>query len=252
MSLEQTDAIVLRVFPWSETSCVASIFTRDFGKKSVLAKGARRPKSPFEAALDLLSMCRVVFIPKSADALDLLTEAKLSRRFRAGTRDLLRLYCGYYLAELLERFCEKDDKHPDLFELAEATLLALEEPDFEIRAIVLRWELQMLRILGHLPNWENCVHCGKSVELDQEVVFGAIAGGILCLDCQSSSRQTIRIANQVRVVMLKFSEPDWRSLSLKEYSSTHRKAIRGVMKFYFQTLLDSQLRLDGYLEELGR
>ncbi len=66
MPAEQTDALVLRLIPWSETSFIASIYTREFGKLSVLAKGARRPKSPFEAALDLLSICRVVFIPSLA------------------------------------------------------------------------------------------------------------------------------------------------------------------------------------------
>ena len=125
MAVEQSDAIVLRVIPWSETSLIAHIYTRDFGKLSVLAKGARRPKSPFEAALDLLSICRVVFISKSSDALDLLTEAKLTRRFRGGSRDLLRLYAGYYVAELLERLTDKQDRQPEIFELAEDTLTAI-------------------------------------------------------------------------------------------------------------------------------
>ena len=120
MAAEQTDALVLRVFPWSETSCIASVYTRNFGKLSVLAKGARRPKSPFEAALDLLSICRVVFIPKSGDALDLLTEAKLLRRFRAGAADLLRLYSGYYVAELLDRLTDKGDEQPELFAFVDA------------------------------------------------------------------------------------------------------------------------------------
>src|SRR5690606_28430132 len=81
MSSEKTDAIVIRLVEFSESSAVVTLFTRDFGKISGLAKGARRPKSAFESALDLLAVCRIVFLHKSSDALDLLTEAKLERRF---------------------------------------------------------------------------------------------------------------------------------------------------------------------------
>ena len=51
-----------------------------------MAKGARRPKSPFEAALDVLALCRIVFLNKNSDAMGLLTEAKLERRFRSATQ----------------------------------------------------------------------------------------------------------------------------------------------------------------------
>ncbi len=75
-------AIVLRTVEFSETSLILTLFTREFGKVRGLAKGARRLKSAFESALDLLALCRIVFLRKSSEALDLLTEAKLLRRFR--------------------------------------------------------------------------------------------------------------------------------------------------------------------------
>src|SRR5204863_4232737 len=94
-------AIVLRLVEFSETSLVTTLFTEDFGKVGALAKGARRPKSAFEGALDLLALVRILFLRKSSDSLDLLTEARLERRFRSAQRDLPRLYAGYYVAELL-------------------------------------------------------------------------------------------------------------------------------------------------------
>ena len=147
MATEQTDAIILRTYPWSETSLIANMYTRDFGKISAVAKGARRAKSPFEVALDLLSYCRVVFIAKSSDSLDILTGAKLEQRFRIGARDLMRLYAGYYVAELLDRLTDKGDKQPELFELALETLRNLADLEFDLRAIVLRFELQSLAAL---------------------------------------------------------------------------------------------------------
>ena len=89
MNSEQATALVLRVVEFSETSSVVTLFTREFGKIHGLAKGARRPKGPFESALDLLGLCRIVFLRKSSGALDLLTEAKLLKRFRPRGRELV-------------------------------------------------------------------------------------------------------------------------------------------------------------------
>src|SRR6185295_11276035 len=126
MSSEKSRAIVLKLVEFSESSCVVTLFTEDFGKIGALAKGARRPKSPFEGSLDLLSLLRIVFLHKSSEALDLVTEAKLERRFRSAQRDLARLYAGYYVAELLAELTERGDPHRTLFQAADAALSALD------------------------------------------------------------------------------------------------------------------------------
>ncbi len=111
MAAEKTLAIVLRVIEFSETSCVVTLYTREFGKITGLAKGARRKKSPFESALDVLALVRLVFLRKTPPALDLLTEAKLERRFRAGSVPSCTIWrrerSGSWIQEqtLLGRFC---------------------------------------------------------------------------------------------------------------------------------------------------
>src|SRR5262249_37105685 len=155
-------AIVLKVIEFSETSCVVTLFTEDFGKIGALAKGAWRPKSPFEGALDLLALVRIVFLHKSSEALDLLTEAKLERRFRAAQRDLERLYAGYYVAELLAELTDASDPDRELFAAADATLLALDR-DAGVPETVLRFELTALRLVGHQPSLDQCVVCGREM-----------------------------------------------------------------------------------------
>ena len=155
-----------------------TLFTREFGKLGALAKGARRLKNPFESALDLLALCRIVFLHKSSEALDLVTEAKLLRRFRPGGRDLFGLYAGYYVAELLGELTDENDPHPELFDLADETLEALAAGEAVPRRIV-RFELGALRLLGHMPALENCAECGTPVDTTGRVAFGQIHGGVL-------------------------------------------------------------------------
>src|SRR5215472_18675964 len=98
---EKATGLVVRTTDWSETSRIATIWTREFGKVRVLAKGGRRLKSNFEVALDLLTVCRIVLLRKSSGSLDLLTEAQVAERFPALRTNLPALYAAYYLAELL-------------------------------------------------------------------------------------------------------------------------------------------------------
>lgn len=181
MSAEKTLAIVLRTIEFSETSLVVTLFTEDFGKVSALAKGARRPKGPFDAALDLLAICRVVFLRKSSGALDLLTEAKLQRRFRAAGRNLSALYAGYYIAEMLRELTDEHDPHRELFHLAHDTLIALDaltpSQNQEVPRHVLRFEMAALRLLGHLPALDRCAGCGAKVSVARRVAFGLLSGG---------------------------------------------------------------------------
>ena len=185
MASEKTRAIVLRVVEFSESSCVLTLFTEQFGKVGALAKGARRPKGPFEGALDLLALVRIVFLHKSSEALDLLTEAKLERRFRSAERDLSRLYAGYYVAELLSELTDNGDPHPELFALADETLLAL-DGGRPVAPLVLRFEVLALRLLGHLPSLDECVGCGQAVP--ERAAHGVWPGGRRRAVCEVPAR----------------------------------------------------------------
>lgn len=248
MSSEKTDAIVIRLVDFSESSAVVTLFTRDFGKISGLAKGARRPKSAFESALDLLAVCRIVFLHKSSDALDLLTEAKLERRFRAATRDLSRLYAGYYLAELLNDLTEPGDPHPELFEAADAALAALDGQG-DVPAVIARFELTLLRFVGHLPELESCVECSTPIASTGRVSFGLLSGGVLCPKCRSGKRQvaSVQAATIAEMHMLASDQRPWAESQLDR---ARLGELRGVLNHYFANLLGKRPRMVSYLGTL--
>lgn len=250
MPSEKSLAIVVRVIEFSETSCIVTLFTRDFGKIGALAKGARRPKSPFESALDLLAICRVVFLRKSSDALDLLTEAKLERRFRAAARDLTRLYAGYYVAELLRELTDTGDPHPELFDAAVAALVELDGQG-DVPAVVLRFELTLLHWLGHLPSWDRCAGCGLAAPDTPRVAFGPAAGGVLCGKCRAGQRQVVSVSAGVIRTLRKFSDLEsdgWRRLTLDRQQ---RGELRGLMNHYLNGLLGKRPLLQSYLGSLN-
>jgi len=153
MPAEKALALVVRTTDWSETSRIATLFTREFGKVRVLAKGGRRLKSNFETALDLITVCSIVFLRKSSDSLDLLTEAQVSERFPRLRQSLPALYSAYYMAELLSDGTQDYDPHPNLFD---AVVQGLREFGSDGICTPLRLaalELVWLRELGTARFW---------------------------------------------------------------------------------------------------
>jgi DNA repair protein RecO (recombination protein O) len=246
MSSEKATAIVLKVVEFSETSSIVTLFTREFGKIHALAKGARRPKGPFESALDLLGQCQVVFLRKSSGALDLLTEAKLQRHFRPSGRDLSCLYAGYYVAELLTELTDDYDPHAPLFDLADQVLQELARGG-NVSMLVLRFELAALAILGHLPSLDTCVECGSPVPHTDRVAFGMLAGGVLCANCKSGKRQVVSIAGPTLNTMASLADLNsdaWRNI---EIDSRSRGELRGLMHNYIAHMLGHKPRMHEWL-----
>jgi DNA repair protein RecO (recombination protein O) len=251
MNSEKATALVLRVVEFSETSSVVTLFTREFGKIHGLAKGARRPKGPFESALDLLGLCRIVFLRKSSGALDLLTEAKLLKRFRPRGRELSSLYAGYYVAELLNELTDDYDPHPELFDEAETILAALATGDGAagdaVATLIARFELVTLNLLGHLPSLEQCVECGQPVEPVGRVAFGLLAGGVFCTRCRAGKRQVLSVSAGVLRAMIRLADRSgdaWRRLEIDRRTGGE---LRAVLNHYLSHLLGHKPKMQAYL-----
>ncbi|MEM7456812.1 MAG: DNA repair protein RecO [Planctomycetota bacterium] len=199
MAAEKSLAIVLRVTDFSETSCVVTLLTREFGKITALAKGARRPKNPFEAAIDVLALCRIVFLRRSSGAMDLLTEARLERRFRGAQVDVNRAYAGYYVVELLRSLTIEHDPHPVAFDIACEIIERIDEGEFD-QASLVGFELALLEELGHQPVFSQCATCGQEESRKgqnndgQRVNFSIDEGGIVCNQCRPGRKNVISLS----------------------------------------------------------
>jgi DNA repair protein RecO (recombination protein O) len=250
MATEKATALVLRFIEFSETSAVVSLFTREFGKVQALAKGARRPKGPFESALDLLGVCRIVFLRKSSEALDLLTEAKLERRFRVENAGLRGLNAAYYVAELLRELTDDGDPHPELFDAADATLVALgrarNAPGHVLGEHVFRFELAALRLLGHMPSLDACAECGAEIDGAARVPFGHLDGGVLCANCRTGRRGVVSLSAAALAELKRIAAAAPTREADAEFTEPPRSTrgeLRGLLNHYFAHLVGRELRL---------
>ena len=247
MSSEKTIAIVLRVVEFSESSCIVTMMTHEFGKITALAKGARRRKSPFEGALDLLSLSRIVFLHKKSESLDLLTEAKLERRFKSASSNLDRLYAGYYVVELLNAMTDENDPHNDLFGLANDVLTSIDQGN-DLKLQLCRMELGALNLLGHQPMLKRCVGCGKEKTLaTKRVNFGLLAGGIYCNQCRKGKTNVVSLTEETWNSLVMFSQTENQSATVME----HRYGeMRKFLNQYIANHLGYRPRLQKYINSI--
>jgi len=259
MTADKTRALVLRAIPFGETSAIVTLLTRDHGKVRGLAKGAWRPKSSFDAALDLLSVCQVLVLRRSASSLDLLTEAFLEQRFRVGDCQAA-VAAGLYLAEFLDAVTVDADPQPALFDLARTTVGLLSQPrpstdqDEGIRwsnntagiaALLVHAELGILREIGQQPALHRCAECGTPLE-GNRVAFGLLAGGGLCHRCRRGQRPVVSVsAAAVNLLRKLAAEPILQNQD--QPAAAALGEVRAVMNTVITNLLGRRLKASHWL-----
>jgi DNA repair protein RecO (recombination protein O) len=244
VAAEKALGLVVRFTDWSETSRIVTLWTRELGKIQALAKGGRRLKSSFESALDLLTLCSIVLLRKSSGSLDLLTEARVVRRFPRLSQDLPALYAGYYVAELLTVLTEDCDPHPSVFDEAVLALADLETAGGLAGPRLARFELVLLRELGYGPVLDRCAGCAAAVD-GQGLAFSAAGGGVLCRSCQTRERDRRPLAPGAWHALRTLAGVGdaWRTLT----DGGARAAVRQLLNFYVSSLLGRRPRLLPYL-----
>lgn len=164
---------VLHSYPYQETSLIVELFTREYGRIGVVAKGAKRPHSPL----------RSVLMPFHALTLDWSGKSELKTLRTAEWRGdfrLLRgraLICGFYLNELLLKLLHRDDPHGTLFDVYEQTLQALLAGNDH--AIVLRgFEKRLLSELGYALVLDRDAQLQRPLEARQRYQYVVDRGPI--------------------------------------------------------------------------
>jgi DNA repair protein RecO (recombination protein O) len=237
MPAEKAVGLVVRTHDWSETSRIATIWTRELGKVRVLAKGGRRLKSNFEVALDLLTVCSIVLLRKSSGGLDLLTEARAEERFNGLRSDLRALNAGYYVAELLGDGTQDYDPHPALFEFSLDTLRKLAAGG-DVMGLVSAYELGWLGELGLRPVLDRCAACQTEGLPSGRLVYSAIAGGLVCPTCAPAQRDRRAVSRAALDTLAELSSGELPAVSTE---------VRQLLGHTVSTVLGRRPRLLGYL-----
>ena len=152
--IQSATGLILRTRPLTETSLIIHWLTPDFGRLATVARGARRPKSPFLGKLDLFYVADFSFSRSRHSDLHILREVNLRKLHPALRQNLAGLRQGTYATALVEQVTETETPLPAIYELMMGFLDYLCEHAVRPQT-VFALELKLLRELGLEPDWEK-------------------------------------------------------------------------------------------------
>lgn len=189
MALVSTRALVLQAFPYSETSKVLRLFTLEHGLRSVIARGALRPRSRYGGVLEPFTEGTAAFYLKEGRDLHTLSGFDLLRSRQALGRSLPAFAGASLHAEIVMRTAN-EAPHPALYHtLVDAWDALAVVPDEEgalASALTGAWRLVALE--GFEPEAAACLACGRALADDEPARFDATAGGTVCTGCRREGR----------------------------------------------------------------
>lgn len=159
-------AYILHSYPYSETSLILDVFTRDHGRLPLLARGARRPRSALRGVLQAFQPLELGWFGSGEVRTLAKGEWQGGMPLLGGTALML----GYYLNELLLRLLPRDDAHPLLFDAYVAALQRLSgmcAGGEAATALLRRFEKNLLSELGYGLTLERDAENGRPIEAER-------------------------------------------------------------------------------------
>lgn len=192
--------MVLSTAPVGEYDRRVVILTKEQGKISAFARGARRPNSPLVGAINPFSFGEFTLYQGRTSYT--IQSASISNYFAELREDVVGAYYGFYFMEFAAYYTRENNDEREMLKLLYQTLRALINPHIPDLLIRYIFELKALCINGQSPQVYQCVICGDK---ERPAVFSAAKGGLVCSECSGDVIDGI-VLNQSTLYSMQFIE----------------------------------------------
>ncbi len=242
----RTRAIILKRREQGEADRVITIFTPEYGKRVVIAKGVRKPTS--RKAGHLEPFAHVSLMLAKGKTWDVITGAQTVTSFRKLREDLDLTAYAYYFCELLDAFVQVDDPHPELYDLLLTAFRRLEtSPNLALTA---RWyELALLKDAGFAPQLFSCVQCGERIQPVANY-FSNERGGVLCPRHGEGAADAHPLPLTALKVLRYVQTQPYNHIMLLELTPGTQRQIEKLMGGYLRFLLERRLKTKRFIHLL--
>lgn len=189
--IREFEGIVVSETPYSESSKIINILTKDAGIVGIMAKGAKRIKSPLRVATEKFTLGTFnVYYHK--DKLSTLVSADISNPLRNIKSDIIKIGYLTYIVELAYQTAKQNDD-AEIYNILKATILKI-EAGLNPMVMTNILELKMLDYLGVGIDLNKCIKCGNKTNI---VTISGDEGGYICSECRTNeiiySEKTIKM-----------------------------------------------------------
>jgi len=244
-------AIVLRTVDTGESDRVVTLLTRERGKVSAFARGARASRRRFGGALEPFTLVAAEARERSASDLLSLESVSPLDPFGGIRDDLARIACAGYAAELARELVRDHEPHEELFDLLAAYLAAL-AGDAASPSSLRAFELGALRAAGLSPRVDACARCGAPLPGDAAIRFDPSRGGALCARCAPLAAPSAPLLSPAaRSLLERLSEGGLAAARRERPTAEAARQARDALTAFVEHHLGKRLRARAFLDEVG-
>lgn len=202
--LKQSDAFVLRTYPFREADLLVTLFTRDEGKIKGVARSAKKSKRRFGGALEPLTLVHAYYDQKQGQELVRLDSCDVLESPLMHPIDYERSVALSYVAEVLDGLLPDHEANDDVFRLMLTILPHLEKGS--IWMPLTYFDLWITRLMGLLPELGACIVCGEELNGTGRVFFHALTDGLMCATHKRlASSEMSSVSRQIAAQMFRAS-----------------------------------------------
>jgi len=244
----KTEAIVLGQRDFGEADKVVTLYTKDFGKLRVVAKGVRRIKSRFGSSMELFSHSHLMLYMQRKRDLYIVTGSNIIRTHKELRENFDSFITGSCIVELVDKLTEPEEANRYLFSLILDAFHQIPEQDREI--ILAIFVIKVLANSGYKLNLEKCVACGKPIPLTEQKKLSVQQGGLLCSRCQSRDLQAVDVSSLVLEYLKKFEIVNLAKIGRIDLEPSVKDELKRIVHFYLSHYLPGGLRTEEFMEKL--
>ena len=246
---ESTAAIVLRARDYSESDRIVTLLTREFGKLSGIAKGAKASRRRFERKLEPFSQVTLYFKRRPHGQLVFITRAEAGAGAAVRLEDDLgKIALGSYMLELAEALTSEEAEAAAAYGVLEQALGVLGRLGAGM-ALRQAYELKLLGAAGFGLEFGHCRVCGLEVERDGGAIYFVVSrGGIVCGRCRAHAPEgAVRMAAESAAGLARLLGTPLEEVAALAHGE--RDGALAIARF-LATILDRKLRSTEFLDTI--
>lgn len=245
-------ALVLDCYDYSESSQIAHLLTRDYGKVRVIAKGIKKQRT--FGVFDHFVFGDVVLLrkKKNADQLAILIELSIRSNFHGIRRRLDHIYAAFLALELANSSAQEDHGDREMFDLVLRFLTWLDRKENgPLLPAVVMFCTHFLRAAGLLPRFDRCLECERPLEnLRGTVFFSPGSGGFTCRNCPHPPGWGFPVPRETLLALQRITEAEEIKGSRDGSSRDALPGMRRVLFASLESMIDRKLRSAPFLARL--
>ena len=246
MALKESEAIILRTYPLREADLLVTFFTRLEGKVRGVARSAKKSRKRFGGALEPLTFVRAFYEDRERQELTRLDALEVLESPLASEVSYSRAVALAHIAELLDELLPEREANDAVFRLTLSVLSRLRGP--EIWMPITYFELWMTRLVGFLPDFSECVACGRALN-GSRAYFHVLADGLMC--AEDKRLASSEISAESRTLAGQMLRAPVESFAATPGSKTQAADLRKFLLQALQRHMEKKLVTAGMLERIS-